>query len=680
MDLPTILAGPILRRVEPTQIVIWAALSENYQVTAKLYHIDSKNDKYQYEMISDLTETQAVQLGKNIYINLIKIVPTRGTFPTKSLLGYNLMFTHERISMDLNDFQLLTPNDPHSIVYGDLKYPSFYINDDANETRFLYGSCRKQHGKNPDALVSGDRVLNETFSNVASRPSSLFMMGDQIYADDVADPLAPFLYKLGNYLMGENENLSQIEPKLKNENTINQIGGRSKIMKEYCGFTSSHSDNHMMSLGEYTALYLCSWSPEILQLAFEENQIESFNLVLSKEGFHEELLGKQQEVEIDTLRKRYNEQKDELISYLNGLPQIRRLLANIPTYMIFDDHDLTDDWNITEKWKETVSNKPLGRHIIANGLTAYWAFQGWGNEPIAFSKPFMRTMKSYLNSKNLESEDYREWLDTILGFDSWHYIAPTFPKAVVLDTRTQRLSPPAPDQFNLEKYLKYAAQGPNLIRNEAWNKVDESLKQSKWKSNSPLIIISPCPLYGISLIETFLLQFMLPLSSIYSSLKTMLDLEWWKFNGRGYTTFHQQIAKWDPSDCIILSGDVHMAFSLQANVQLTDQPDERIIYQFTSSPMKNMSFDGLKGVILKALLTLHGKYTVNRYCDSSNLIGLTDSRNTLWKEKISYHLLKDDSIANLDNNLGSFFYSANVIQNRLLNAKGEVKNMKTYKK
>jgi phosphodiesterase/alkaline phosphatase D-like protein len=37
-----------------------------------------------------------------------------------------------------------------------------------------------------------------------------------------------------------------------------------------------------------------------------------------------------------------------------ALPAVRRVLANIPTYMVFDDHDVNDDWNATREWRDRV--------------------------------------------------------------------------------------------------------------------------------------------------------------------------------------------------------------------------------------------------------------------------------------------------------------------------------------
>ncbi|HEY6669151.1 MAG TPA: hypothetical protein VI033_08365 [Candidatus Nitrosopolaris sp.] len=46
-------------------------------------------------------------------------------------------------------------------------------------------------------------------------------------------------------------------------------------------------------------------------------------------------------------------------------------MANIPTYMMFDDHDITDDRNITREWNERVKESDYGKQIVANGLAAF---------------------------------------------------------------------------------------------------------------------------------------------------------------------------------------------------------------------------------------------------------------------------------------------------------------------
>src|SRR6266545_3561278 len=75
-----------------------------------------------------------------------------------------------------------------------------------------------------------------------------------------------------------------------------------------------------------------------------------------------------------------------MIWFLDGLPRVRRALANVSTLMIFDDHEVSDDWNINLRWIRGMRDGPLGRGVVRNALAAYALFQGWGNDPRAFAQ------------------------------------------------------------------------------------------------------------------------------------------------------------------------------------------------------------------------------------------------------------------------------------------------------
>jgi len=64
-----------------------------------------------------------------------------------------------------------------------------------------------------------------------------------------------------------------------------------------------------------------------------------------------------------------------------GEPAIRWLLSTVSTAMIFDDHDVHDDWNISEAWlREARSHEWWNEHIKA-ALASYWVYQHLGNLP-----------------------------------------------------------------------------------------------------------------------------------------------------------------------------------------------------------------------------------------------------------------------------------------------------------
>ena len=60
-------------------------------------------------------------------------------------------------------------------------------------------------------------------------------------------------------------------------------------------------------------------------------------------------------------------------------PNIRWLLSTVSSAMIFDDHDVHDDWNISERWLEEMrATDWWGEHCIG-ALTSYWVYQHLGN-------------------------------------------------------------------------------------------------------------------------------------------------------------------------------------------------------------------------------------------------------------------------------------------------------------
>ncbi|WP_433547864.1 alkaline phosphatase D family protein [Streptomyces sp. CA-294286] len=60
-------------------------------------------------------------------------------------------------------------------------------------------------------------------------------------------------------------------------------------------------------------------------------------------------------------------------------PGVRWLLSTVPTCMIFDDHDVIDDWNTSAAWVADMRATPWWRERILSGLMSYWVYQHLGN-------------------------------------------------------------------------------------------------------------------------------------------------------------------------------------------------------------------------------------------------------------------------------------------------------------
>lgn len=50
----------------------------------------------------------------------------------------------------------------------------------------------------------------------------------------------------------------------------------------------------------------------------------------------------------------------------------------LPTYMIFDDHEIINNWNISPTWRAKAL-KHGREQLLVDRPVAYWVYQGWGN-------------------------------------------------------------------------------------------------------------------------------------------------------------------------------------------------------------------------------------------------------------------------------------------------------------
>jgi hypothetical protein len=57
----------------------------------------------------------------------------------------------------------------------------------------------------------------------------------------------------------------------------------------------------------------------------------------------------------------------------------RWLLSTVPTAMIFDDHDIRDDWNASLDWRRKMEATSWWHGRIVAGLASYWVYQHLGN-------------------------------------------------------------------------------------------------------------------------------------------------------------------------------------------------------------------------------------------------------------------------------------------------------------
>jgi hypothetical protein len=143
------------------------------------------------------------------------------------------------------------------------------------------------------------------------------------------------------------------------------------------GFTSEDLDAHLIGLGEYICMYLFVWSDVLWPptLPAFSDVVANLRTNLGVEHLAPGVLPPDNSIETHI---------DHLSKFVQTLSAVRRVLANIPSYMIFDDHEVTDDWNMTREFCNGVYGTELGLRIIQNALVAFSLCQHWGNVPEDF--------------------------------------------------------------------------------------------------------------------------------------------------------------------------------------------------------------------------------------------------------------------------------------------------------
>ncbi len=565
--LPSVLAGPIVRHASAEQVCFWLVTKCDYNFAVKLFEQDKPSIWFDEELTNQ--QISQVQVGSHAFVNIITITPS-SVIPSGSRVSYeiNLINTDRQIfSVSQVCADLLYPQQSH---------PSFVISNDIK--RILHGSCRKPHHNSDDGLCLVDIQLEKSLNGEVDPPNLLMMAGDQIYADDVAGPtlvaIKQTIEQLG--LFHEDINGSVVKnskeifqhtdcyyqrPALlpdtpTTENTYNNFFSAKKKPI----FTSDNANNHLMSFAEVMAMYILTWSPEMWQrITLSDDPIpKKFKSIFGKE-------------------------KMAIEKFATGLAKVRRALAHVPVYMIFDDHDITDDWNLTRGWEEAVYQNEFAKRIVGNALIGYWLCQGWGNCPNTL-QPLKDLCTSHFTKRGIIEHD--ELVDKLLAWEHWHYHLATSPKLVVLDTRTQR--------WRSESSL---TKPSGLMDWEALCDLQQELIGQK-----SVIMVSAAPIFGVKLIETIQRIF-----TFFGKALTVDAENWMAHKGTASVMLNIFRNRKTPPNFVILSGDVHYSFVY--DISLRFRQNSPNITQITSSGIKNQFPEKLLNWFDTLNRVLYSKYS-----------------------------------------------------------------------
>jgi hypothetical protein len=269
-------------------------------------------------------------------------------------------------------------------------------------------------------------------------------------------------------------------------------------------------------------------------------------------------------------------------------PTIRWLLSTVSSAMIFDDHDVHDDWNTSIDWVTEMRKKPWWNERIVGGFMSYWLYQHIGN--LSPRELDAHELWQRVRACHTPEEDagpmLREFAfkaDRQNEGTRWSYcrdIART--RIVVMDSRAGRVLRPGSRKMVDDdewKWIEEHATGdfhhivlattlpfllaPGMHHLEAW---DEAIAEGAWGS--------PAKRFG-------------------ERLRQGLDMEHW---AAFQESFHRvvklvrELASGErgrlPGSIVFLSGDVHHAYLAEFGFP-RDWDVKAPVWQAVCSPIRN---------------------------------------------------------------------------------------------
>jgi hypothetical protein len=513
-----------------------------------------------------------------------------------------------------------------ALGYKDGFLPTFVVPPiGIDNINLVHGSCRNANGYGRDCLAALDYVIKDAVINnqIEKRPHQLYLTGDQIYADVSPVLMLPVLTQLGNDLLGITETIKVKRKKKVNNNeqdveedievTQNNfpVFRREELVQSKANFTCradihDFKINHLLSFGEFAATYIMYWNNAAwpVELFAKEEDLKKYENYLEVwdtdpatvdiiDAFkpipsippekNAELKDNYKKDAKEKAKKQYEDELPHFIEFRNMLPLVTRILANVPVFMIMDDHEVTDDWYITKAWKNAVLSSSVGVNILRNALMAYSLFQDWGNDPPSYNDPGNNKSKLLDKIQSLFPADtaagpvaaFANEIDKLFGFDlqdetppplKWHYSVPCGEISVhVFDTRTRRT-------------YETLNASPGLLSDTAMDdQIPISLQPEKL-----IVFVSPAPVLGLAVIEE-LLQ---PAASFFDAFSD--DPEPWAFCSTAFEKLLSRLQKF--KRVVLLSGDIHFGITTDLEYWKKGEDKSSRIIQLVSSALKNEKF------------------------------------------------------------------------------------------
>jgi PhoD-like phosphatase len=264
-------------------------------------------------------------------------------------------------------------------------------------------------------------------------------------------------------------------------------------------------------------------------------------------------------------------------------PDIRWLLATVPSTMIFDDHELSDDWNISQAWVEEMRALPWWDERVTGAFMTYWLYQHLGNlSPPELAEEVMFEEVRGLDDAGPRLRTFARMCDRESAANRWAYYR-DFGRSrlLVIDSRAARV---------------LVDGRRDMVDSDEWEWIVDHARGSF----DHLIIATSLPAYappGIHYLEAWNEavchgRWGSVAGQLGERLRRGVDLEHWAAFQRSFETLNDLLREVSrgfggtpPVTIVVLSGDVHTTYA--AEVELGADAGSSKVFQVVCSPFRN---------------------------------------------------------------------------------------------
>ncbi|MFL6152869.1 MAG: alkaline phosphatase D family protein [Ornithinibacter sp.] len=281
---------------------------------------------------------------------------------------------------------------------------------------------------------------------------------------------------------------------------------------------------------------------------------------------------------------------------------IRWVLSTVPSAMIFDDHDIRDDWNTSWSWQREIRATSWWQERIVSGLGSYWLHQHLGNlspAELAQEEVWRRVVEHAASGADDEL-DLTADVDALAARADaeptsyrWSYTRAMGDCAlVVIDSRAARDLRP---------------DGRSMLDAEETRWVDGVLRGGTRHLfvGTSLPFLLPPGLHDFEAMDEAVAQgaYGRRAAKVAEKLRRSIDLEHWAAFNEGFDELFamvMEVARGErgpaPQTITFLSGDVHNSYLAEVTEPLQLGAQSRVV-QAVCSPIRNPMPRGVRSMM-----------------------------------------------------------------------------------